>query len=111
MISSSGGVALVIHFSNETPVSPNLTLVIRLSNENFHYQSVSSRWYALLTMISNSAGFALVIHFSNETAVSPNLTLVIRFGNENSVSSNLSLVIRSGDTVIRILFSKFSNGS
>ena len=29
MISSSGGVALVIHFSNETAVSPNLTLVIR----------------------------------------------------------------------------------
>ena len=34
MISNSGGVALVIHYSNETPVSHHLTLVIRLSNEN-----------------------------------------------------------------------------
>ena len=59
-------------------------------------------------MISNSGGVTLVMHFSNDTAVSPNLTLVIRLSNENPVSPNLSLVIRSGDTVIRLLFSKFT---
>ena len=55
-----------------------------------------------------SPNLALVIQFGNVNAVSPNLTLVIRFGNENPVSPNLSLVIRGGDTVIRVLFSKFT---
>ena len=82
--------------------------MIRFSHEKFHYQSVSFRWYASVTMISNSGGVALVIHFSNETAVSPNLTLVIRLSNENPVSPNLSLVIRCGDTVIRSLFTEFA---
>ena len=59
MISNSGGVALVIHFSNETAVSPNLTLVIQLSNENPVSPNLSlvihagdTRWYTLLTKVA-----------------------------------------------------------
>ena len=87
---------LVIHFSNE------------IGDTFLQWKRITGVFENLVAVISKLAFLPLVIHFSKEKPVSPNLTLEMWFGNQNSVSSNLGLVIRSGDTVIRFLFSKFT---
>ena len=67
MISDLAFFTMVIHFSKEKPVSPNLTLVIRYGNEN----SVSSN----LSLVIRSGDTVIRFLFSKFTFATVNLNV------------------------------------